>query len=78
MMKNNIKENRKWVNYKYKVGDKVLTVKLRDQRATGPKLSKPTEGPYVINQIHRNGMVIINRGAYKERIHMHRLKPPKE
>ena len=75
MLKNNIKENKSRIEHVYKVGDKVLIVKLRDQRSTDPKLSKPTEGPYTINRVHRNGTVTIDRGQYEERIHIRRLKP---
>eukprot|EP00957_Ditylum_brightwellii_P129486 9877131-Ditylum_brightwellii.AAC.1 len=30
--------------------------KKRDQRSTDPKFSKPTEGPYTVNRVHRNRM----------------------
>eukprot|EP00957_Ditylum_brightwellii_P003229 245905-Ditylum_brightwellii.AAC.1 len=31
-------------------------VKMRDQRPTDPKLSKPTEGLYKVSRVNRNGM----------------------
>eukprot|EP00957_Ditylum_brightwellii_P123132 9388161-Ditylum_brightwellii.AAC.3 len=78
MLKNNIKETKSRIEHIYKVGNKVLIVKLRDQISTDPKLSKPTESPYTINRVHRNGTVTIDRGQYEERIHIRRLKPYNE
>eukprot|EP00957_Ditylum_brightwellii_P058983 4472714-Ditylum_brightwellii.AAC.1 len=50
MIKNNIKENKSQIKQEYKVGDKVLIAKLREQRNKTPKLSKHTEGPYNIKK----------------------------
>eukprot|EP00957_Ditylum_brightwellii_P138028 10523077-Ditylum_brightwellii.AAC.1 len=68
MLKDNIEENKKRIKYDYKIGDKVLIVKLQDQRSTDPKLSKPTEGPYKVNRVHRNRTVTINQGQCGEKI----------
>eukprot|EP00957_Ditylum_brightwellii_P109921 8384698-Ditylum_brightwellii.AAC.1 len=74
MIKNNIQENKKRIKQNYKVGDKVLIVKLREQRDNNPKLSKPTKGPYKVKSVHGNDTVTINTGQYKEKIHICRLK----
>ena len=75
MLKNNIKENAKRIEHTYKVGDQVLIYMLRDQRSKTPKLGRPTEGPYEITKIYKNGTVEILRGNYHEKINIRRLQP---
>eukprot|EP00957_Ditylum_brightwellii_P200806 15306584-Ditylum_brightwellii.AAC.1 len=77
-IKNKIKENQKQIKHEYMVGEKVLIVKLRDQRSKDPKLNKPTDGPYIINQVHRNGMLASDQGKCDKRNHTQRLKPSNE
>ena len=78
MIRNNIRENSKRLEHAYKVGDKVLIVKVREQREKEPKLRKPIEGPYEITRVYRNGTVEILCGNYYEKINIRRLQPYKE
>jgi hypothetical protein len=74
---NNEKENRKRVEHKYKVGDKVL-IKLKPyERRNNPKISPSTyeSGPFKILVIYANGNVKLQRGAYEDIINIRRLTP---
>ena len=60
---NNEKENSKRREHEYKVGDLVLLVTPQYERRKQPKISSPTEGPYEILRVFRNGIISIQRGA---------------
>ena len=66
------KNNRRRIDYDYRVGQKVLLTKdgtiLR-------KAEDPYEGPYVITDIYTNGTVRIQRGTLNERLNIRRLHP---
>ena len=69
--KSNTLENKRRLDYDYKVNDKVLIIKKGIIR----KVEDPNEGPYTITQVHTNGTVRIQRGAISERLHIRRLHP---
>ena len=66
------KNNRRRIDYDYRVGQKVLLTKdgtiLR-------KAEDPYEGPYVITDVYTNGTVRIQRGTLNERLNIRRLHP---
>ena len=66
------KNNRRRIDYDYRVGQKVLLIKdgtiLR-------KAEDPYEGPYVITDVYTNGTVRIQRGTLNERLNIRRLHP---
>ena len=72
MIRNNTRENSKRLEHTYKIGDKVLIVKLREQREKVPKLRKTVEGPYKISRVYRNGTVEILCGNYHEKNNIRR------
>ena len=64
----------KGLSHAYKPGDLVL-IKL-DKLEAGGKLERPTEGPYKVLQVHGgNGTLTTERGSYRERINIRRLRP---
>ena len=69
----NARENRSRVEHEYRTGDLVLIVTERE--TTAAKLAPPTEGPYEIQKVYKNGTVKIKRGSYNEVIHIRRIKP---
>ena len=69
----NQRENLKRLQHDYKPGDKVL-IRL-DKLEAGGKLGKPTEGPFRVLLVHGNGTLTIQRGAYREKINIRRLRP---
>ena len=69
--KNNLCENSTRVEHDYAVGEKILLLVTNLQR----KLNSPTEGPYEIVQVHKNGNVSILRGSVVERVNIRRIKP---
>jgi transposase InsO family protein len=71
MTRNNRRENQRRIRHEYKVGDKVLL----DTPGILPKLRTPRSGPYVVQQVHTNGTVRIQRGAISERVNIRRLTP---
>ena len=72
---NDAKENSKRLAHEYKIGDLVLIVMKDYDRRKARKISSPTEGPYKIVKVSRNGNVRIMRGAFKETMNIRRLKP---
>ena len=68
----NTRENNSRIEHEYKVGDYVLII-LRDEVTR--KLEQPTEGPYRVLKVNKNGTVRILRGSFEETIHIRRLKP---
>ena len=75
MKKYNAQENKKRIDYQYKVGDLVLIVKSPSECHSDGKLSQPTEGPYQITAMHNNAKVTILRNTYLEKMTIRRLKP---
>ena len=69
--KSNTLENKRRLDWDYKVNDKVLIIK----KGIICKVEDPNEGPYTITQVHTNGTVRIQRGAISERLHIRRLHP---
>ena len=70
----NERENSKQKEHTYAVGDKVLIVRRKYKR-TAKIATAPTEGPFEIIKIYKNGTVQIERNNYYETINIRRLKP---
>jgi hypothetical protein len=69
----NKRENSKRIAHKYKVGDKVLL--KNDAKKIKRKFEDEYLGPYTILEVHNNGNVTIDRGAFEERVHIRRVIP---
>ena len=70
--KSNTRENSKRLQHKYKTGDKVLLHKP----GIIPKLSRPNDGPYIINAVHSNGTITINKSkAVTQTVNIRRVSP---
>jgi pyruvate kinase len=69
--KSNAKENKKRLEYEYKIGDKVLLEKGGIQ----PKMVAPREGPYKVTKVSNNGTVCIQKGVVNQRVNIRRLTP---
>jgi hypothetical protein len=68
------RQNMRRISHDYQVGEEVLIV--RSSSTTSARLAPPTEGPFVIQQIHTNGTVTILRAPnFYERINIRRLRP---
>ena len=67
----NIRENKRRVDFDYAFGHKVLLIKDGILR----KAKDKNNGPYVITQVHTNGTVRIQRGTLDERLNIRRLSP---
>jgi hypothetical protein len=76
-IENNEKENRKRLDHKYKVGDKVLILYKAYERRNNPKISLSTysRGLFRITEVLGNGTVKIQCGAYVDLISIRRLTP---
>ena len=72
--RNNARENKKRIDYQYKVGDKV------SKRKPGiiPKLRRKRDGPYEVIAVYNNGTVRIRRGAVSQRLNIRRIYPFQE
>ena len=57
--------------HKYRVGDRVLLVLSGDEVT----LDAPTEGPFQVTAVSRNGAVKILRNGYEERVNIRRVRP---
>ena len=69
---NNKRENKKCVDYDYKVGDKILIVKDSILR----KVESPKQKePWTITTIHMNGTIGVTRGTKSERLNVWRVEP---
>ena len=68
------RENRSRIQQEYAVGEKVL-ITVTDLQS---KLDQPTEGPFEIKRVNKNGTVSIYRDGYNEKINIRRLKPFRE
>ena len=71
ILRDNIRENMKRIDYDYKIGDKVMILLKGIQR----KLSRKKKGPYKITQVFTNGDVLIKKGSTTERINIRRIEP---
>ena len=69
----NARENRGRVDHWYRPGDKILIIVKCDEITS--KLASPTEGPYQVLKVYRNGTIKVRRGSYDEVIHIRRVKP---
>ncbi len=68
----NQRENAKWIDYDYKVGDKVLVINegiLRKAESTYGK------EPWTITTVHMNGTIRIQRGTKMEQLSNRRVEP---
>jgi hypothetical protein len=74
---NNAKENKKRLEHKYKVGDKVLLVFKQYKWCNRGKFSPSTyaRGPFVIIEVIANVTVKIQCGAYVDVISIQRITP---
>ena len=68
--KNNAKENRTRIPYKYKVGDKVLL-----KRGTENKYEIPFSGPHLVTNVNDNGTTGIKNGAVSYTVNIRRVFP---
>jgi len=68
---NNLRENRKRKEHRYRVGAKVLVANPPHQKFGGPEY----EGPYVITAVNDNGTVTIRKQTYFDTINMRQIKP---
>ena len=57
-VKINTSENKGRLVHEYKRGDKVLIL-LKANNEIVAKMAQPTEGPYIIEKVYRNGIVKI-------------------
>ena len=69
--KSNSQENKKHIQHKYKVGDKVLF----DRLSVLQKVASPCDGPYEIQEILVNGLVCIQKGTIMPRVNICHLQP---
>ncbi|POM73064.1 Pol protein [Phytophthora palmivora] len=53
--------------------EELVTVSRSDQRA--PKLQQRFDGPFRVFSIRNDGILVIDKGHYQEKIHMQRVKP---
>ena len=75
-IKDNAKENSKYVPYEYTVVEKVLIVSKSYER--NRKISSHTRGPYVIIKVNNNGTIVIERNKYYKTIIIRRILAFKE
>ena len=69
---NAMRENKKQIDFDYKVGDKILILKdgiLR--KSESPKQKEP----WTITQVHTNGTIRVTRGTKSERLNVRRVDP---
>ena len=69
---NTERENRKRVDWDYKVGDKVLLAKDGILRKAENKFHRE---PWTITTVHTNGTIRIQRGSKSERLNIRRVTP---
>ena len=69
--KNNVRENSRWIDFDYRIRQKVLILNTDIQR----KLDNPTTGPYKITDVFPNGTTCIRCGNVLERLNIRRVKP---
>ena len=66
-------ENRARIAHKYSVGDLVLL--LRHQHDVHRKLDQPTDRPFKVLWVNKNGTICIRRGGYQETVSIRQIKP---
>ncbi len=71
---NTARENSKRVQYKYKIGDKVL---LENSLDVQRKLYSRRKGPYNVARVYPNGVLKIQKGFYTQRVSIRRCIPYK-
>jgi len=54
----NKKENQSRLPKEYTPGDQVLIILDADERHSQPKMAEPTQGPFIITKVNRNGMAL--------------------
>ena len=69
--KNNQRENKSRIKHVYKVGDKVLY--KREDKAKYQK--DPWDGPYVLEEVFKNGTVRFKRGSLSDITNIRLIKP---
>jgi hypothetical protein len=69
---NNDAENKKRVDYDYKVGDKIL---IRKDGILRKAESRWVKEPWTITTVHTNGTIRIQCGTKSERINIRRVTP---
>ena len=69
--KNNLRENKGRIKHTYKVGDKVLY--KREDKAKYQK--DPWDGPYVLEEVFKNGTVRFKRGSLSDITNIRLIKP---
>jgi len=74
-IQNNAKENRKRLNYEYKVGDKVLIVFKKYERKAKITPSTYSRGPFTIVKIFGNGTVRLQCGSYIDTVSIRCITP---
>jgi hypothetical protein len=70
--RSNIRENKKRIDYDYKVGDKVL---IRKDSILRKAESISKKEPWTITTVHTNGTIRIQCGTKSERINNRRVTP---
>ena len=71
---NTVRENSKRVQYKYKIGDKVL---LENSLDVQRKLYSRRKGPYNVVRVYPSGVLKIQKGFYTQRVSIRRCTPYK-
>ena len=72
-MRDNARENKSRIDYKYKKGDRVRIITTPGDRQ-GKLYGYEHKGPFEITAVHNNATVTIQCGNFKERINIRRLK----
>ena len=70
--RSNERENKRRIDYDYKVGDKVLVIKDGILRKSESKYGKE---PWTITTVHTNGTIRVQCGTKSERINIRRVTP---
>ncbi len=68
----NQQENAKWIDYDYKVGDKVLVINKGILRKAESAYGKE---PWTITTVHTNGTIRIQHGTKIEQLSIRRVEP---
>jgi len=68
----NLRENKRRVDYDYQVGQKIM---VRQDGTILRKAEDKWTGPFVITAVHTNGTIRIQRGTMSERLNIRRVTP---
>ncbi len=68
----NQRDNAKWIDYDYKVGDKVLVINKGILRKAESAYGKE---PWIITAVHTNGTIRIQRRTRTKRLSIRRVQP---